>query len=64
MADLEDELRELKEEPSAHELGDVLFAAVNVSRKLDVDPELALRARGAAFPPAGGGCGGARGGGG
>ena len=43
MADLEDELRELKEEPCAHELGDVLFAAVNVSRKLDVDPELALR---------------------
>ena len=26
------------------ELGDVLFAAVNVSRRLDVDPELALRA--------------------
>jgi XTP/dITP diphosphohydrolase/tetrapyrrole methylase family protein/MazG family protein/ATP diphosphatase len=43
MADLEDELRELKEEPSAHELGDVLFAAVNVARKLDVDPELELR---------------------
>jgi tetrapyrrole methylase family protein / MazG family protein len=32
MTDLEDELRELKEEPSAAELGDVLFAAVNVSR--------------------------------
>lgn len=27
-----------------HEAGDVLFAAVNVARKLDVDPELALRA--------------------
>jgi len=27
-----------------HELGDVLFAAVNVARKLRVDPELALRA--------------------
>jgi MazG family protein len=26
-----------------HELGDVLFAAVNVARKLKVDPELALR---------------------
>jgi MazG family protein len=26
-----------------HELGDVLFAAVNVARKLHVDPELALR---------------------
>ena len=27
-----------------HEVGDVLFAAVNVARKLQVDPELALRA--------------------
>jgi MazG family protein len=27
-----------------HEIGDVLFAAVNVARKLRVDPELALRA--------------------
>jgi uncharacterized protein YabN with tetrapyrrole methylase and pyrophosphatase domain len=43
MADLADELRELQEEPSSDELGDVLFAAVNVSRKLDVDPELELR---------------------
>jgi MazG family protein len=32
-----------------HELGDVLFAAVNVARKLDVDPELALRAAGERF---------------
>jgi len=44
MADLDDELRELKEDFSPHELGDVLFAAVNVARKLDVDPELELRA--------------------
>ena len=58
MADLDDELRELKEaltevgetepeaEPHPHvfeELGDVLFAAVNVARHLNVDPELALR---------------------
>jgi nucleoside triphosphate diphosphatase len=43
-----DELEELEaaEDPDArfHELGDVLFAAVNVARKLHVDPELALRA--------------------
>jgi len=59
LADLDDELRELKEalaeagdippetEPPAHvfeELGDVFFAAVNVARRLNVDPELALRA--------------------
>jgi uncharacterized protein YabN with tetrapyrrole methylase and pyrophosphatase domain len=58
LADLEDELRELREalaeagerppetEPDAHlfeEVGDVLFAAVNVARRLNVDPELALR---------------------
>ncbi len=29
---------------SFHEVGDLLFAAVNVARKLHVDPELALRA--------------------
>jgi MazG family protein len=59
VADLDDELRELKEalaeageiraetEPPRHvfeELGDVLFAAVNVARRVNVDPELALRA--------------------
>jgi MazG family protein len=60
LADLEDEIAELREavkeaggepapelEPDAHvfeELGDVLFAAVNVARRLNVDPELALRA--------------------
>jgi MazG family protein len=43
LADLEDELRELHEEPSGAELGDVLFAAVNVARKLEADPELELR---------------------
>jgi MazG family protein len=32
------------EEDGFHELGDVLFAAVNVARKMKVDPELALRA--------------------
>ena len=44
VADLDDELRELKEDYSGNELGDVLFAAVNVARKLDLDPELELRA--------------------
>jgi MazG family protein len=59
LADLDDELRELRaaiwdadepvpeSEPDPRvfeELGDVLFAAVNVARKLNVDPELALRA--------------------
>jgi XTP/dITP diphosphohydrolase/tetrapyrrole methylase family protein/MazG family protein/ATP diphosphatase len=43
-----DELEELEAAGDAqarfHELGDVLFALVNVARKLRVDPELALRA--------------------
>ena len=57
LADLDDELRELRAElPAgdpppetepdrrvADELGDVLFSVVNVARKLNVDPELALR---------------------
>jgi MazG family protein len=45
---IEAELEELREartrEERFHEVGDVLFAAVNVARKLKVDPELALRA--------------------
>jgi XTP/dITP diphosphohydrolase/tetrapyrrole methylase family protein/MazG family protein/ATP diphosphatase len=49
VADLDDEIRELKEEFAAEELGDVLFAAVNVARKLDVDPELELRRAAARF---------------
>jgi MazG family protein len=57
LADFDDELRELRAElpaddppeetqPDARvaaELGDVLFAAVNVARRLNVDPELELR---------------------
>jgi MazG family protein len=48
LADFEEEVRELKDdldspERRAEELGDVLFAAVNVARRLDVDPELELR---------------------
>jgi MazG family protein len=64
-ADLDDELRELQDaieaaggEPRPEteadprvfdELGDVLFAAVNVARRVNVDPELALRAASARF---------------
>jgi XTP/dITP diphosphohydrolase/tetrapyrrole methylase family protein/MazG family protein/ATP diphosphatase len=58
LGDFEDELRELRvelphDEPQpetepdrrvAEEFGDVLFAAVNVARRLNVDPELELRA--------------------
>ena len=58
LGDLDEELAELKEalarigessaetEPDpaiAGEVGDVLFSAVNVARRLNVDPELALR---------------------
>jgi MazG family protein len=41
--DLRSELAELEEDWSRDELGDVLFAAVNVARRLDADPELELR---------------------
>ncbi|MGH2871229.1 MAG: nucleoside triphosphate pyrophosphohydrolase, partial [Solirubrobacteraceae bacterium] len=48
-----DELAELERAGSAderfHELGDVLFAVVNVARKLKIDPELALRAASGRF---------------
>jgi MazG family protein len=50
IADLESELAELKaelaggsDERRAAELGDLLFACVNVARRLDADPELQLR---------------------
>jgi nucleoside triphosphate diphosphatase len=56
LADLEDELAELRaeltdgsEERRAAELGDLLFACVNVARRLDVDPELELRQATARF---------------
>ena len=50
---IESELEQLRaartREEAFHEAGDVLFAAVNVARKLRVDPELALRAATARF---------------
>lgn len=63
VADLEAELAELRDElpsedpepereppgPLAAELGDVLFAVVNVARRLNVDPELELRAASGRF---------------
>ncbi|WP_217915110.1 nucleoside triphosphate pyrophosphohydrolase [Miltoncostaea marina] len=41
---LDEEVAELRAEPGARELGDVLFAAVAAARALGADPELALRA--------------------
>jgi len=41
--DVEEELAEVRDDPSEHEVGDLLFAAVQVARRLDVDPESALR---------------------
>jgi MazG family protein len=64
LADFEDELGELRaelartddpapetapDERQAAELGDLLFASVNVARKLNVDPELELRRAAARF---------------
>lgn len=40
---LDEEVGELRADPSMHELGDVLFACVAVARRLGVDAELALR---------------------
>jgi XTP/dITP diphosphohydrolase/tetrapyrrole methylase family protein/MazG family protein/ATP diphosphatase len=51
--EVREELAELEEADSRedrfHEAGDLLFAAVNVARKLKVDPELALRAAAGRF---------------
>jgi MazG family protein len=62
IADLDDELGELRDElpegpvgesepdrRAAAELGDVLFACVNVARRLNIDPELELRAAAGRF---------------
>jgi tetrapyrrole methylase family protein/MazG family protein len=48
-AKVREELDELEAEPSADELGDVLFSVVNVARHLGHDPESALRAATAKF---------------
>ena len=47
--DVADELAEVRAEPTEHEVGDLLFAAVQVARRLDVDPESALRAAAGRF---------------
>ncbi len=44
-----EELLELEDDPSADELGDVLFSVVNVARHLGHDPETALRGASAKF---------------
>lgn len=43
LGDVADELREVTEAPSEHEVGDLLYAGVQVARMLGVDPEHALR---------------------
>ena len=42
-ADVADELAEVCDDPSEHEVGDLLFAVVRVARRMGVDPESALR---------------------
>ncbi|MFD6624409.1 SAM-dependent methyltransferase [Streptomyces diastaticus] len=42
LADVEAELEEVREDPGESEVGDVIYAAVQVSRVLEVDPDEAL----------------------
>jgi ATP diphosphatase len=44
IAKVEAEVRELRADPGADEIGDVMFACVAAARRLGADPELALRA--------------------
>jgi MazG family protein len=49
MAKLDEEVAEVRADPSQHEVGDVIFAAVAVARAAGVDPEIAVRAAAARF---------------
>ena len=42
-SEVQHELAEVRDDPTEHEVGDLLFAAVQVARRLDIDPESALR---------------------
>ncbi len=42
LADVREELAEVTADPTEHEVGDLLYAAVQVARMLEVDPEHAL----------------------
>lgn len=49
VGELEEALQQGSADAIAHELGDVLFAAVNLSRHVKIDPEVALRGCNARF---------------
>ena len=49
LAEVEAEIGDRSAEKLSDEVGDLLFAAVNLARHLDVDPEAALRAANAKF---------------
>lgn|GEM_PF-184324 len=49
LAKLDEEVGEVHADPSQHEVGDVIFAAVAVARAAGVDPEIAVRASATRF---------------